>query len=232
MKRGLLFLFAGAGMALLPACRKEQAEQPDLGYGYFPRTVGAWVEYQVDTSWRDDGAGVQGHASYRLKEKVVERYTDPAGREAWRIHRFVLGPDSQWVIRDVWTSTRDERAAEVTEENMRRLKLAFPVREATRWDLNVYNTDAPLEVACREVGSAWASGALSFPRTVVVRSTVPPNLVDTIIHQERYADGVGLVQKRWVKSNTQWVYPPPPAAPVQRTVGNYLTMVAVAHGTE
>lgn len=219
-------------MALHTACRKEQAEQPDLGYGYFPRTVGAWIEYQVDSSWRDQSAGVQGSVSYRLKEKILERYIDPAGREAWRIHRFVLGPDSTWVVRDVWTSTRDDRAAEVTEENLRRLKLAFPVREATRWDLNVYNTEPALEVACREVGSAWSGGGLSYPRTVLVRSTVPPNLVDTIIHQERFADGIGMVHKRWVRSNTQWYVPPPPGVPEQRTIGNYLTMVAVAYGTE
>lgn len=230
MKHTLILVVCA--IAALSSCKKEEAMQPDLGYGYFPRAVGAWIEYQVDSSWRDDGAGVQGSVSYRLKEKVVEQYTDPAGRTAWRIHRSVLDADSNWVVRDVWTSTVDENAAEVSEENHRRLKLSFPVRDGRRWDLNVYNVEDELEVAFREVGLPWSGGGLSHGATVLVKNTVPPNLVDTVIHEERYSQDIGLVHKRWVVSNSQWHYPPPPAPPQLRITGNYLTMVAVAHGTE
>lgn len=206
----------------LAGCKKEEAERPDLGYGYFPRTVGSFIVYQVDSMWVDEPAQVQGSVSYLLKEKVVEEYLDPAGRKAWRIHRFVLDPDSNWVIRDVWTSTWDEIAAEVTEENMRRQKLSFPVREGRRWDINVYNIADELEVAFREVGSAWSGGGLSYDRTVLVKSTVPPNAVITNNFEERWAHGVGMVSKYWEEMNSQ----------VDGDMGWRLDMVAVLHGTE
>ncbi|HRD53079.1 MAG TPA: hypothetical protein PKY96_10585, partial [Flavobacteriales bacterium] len=155
MKHTLLAPAVLITIVLLASCKKEEAESPDLGYGYFPRKVGAWIEYQVDSTWRDDLVPNIGSLSYRLKEKLVEQYTDPAGRTAWRIHRMVLDEDSNWVVRDVWTSTMDNIAAEVAEENMRRQKLSFPVREGRRWDVNVYNVENDLEVAFREVDRPW-----------------------------------------------------------------------------
>ncbi|MBK7945867.1 MAG: hypothetical protein IPJ85_11410 [Flavobacteriales bacterium] len=208
---------------LVGSCRKEQSEESDLGYGYFPRQVGAWVEYQVDSSWRDDPVANVGAVSYRLKEKVVEQYTDPAGRTAWRIHRFVLNADSEWEIRDVWTSTMDQVGAEVTEENKRRQKLSFPVRNGRRWDVNVYNTDEELEVAFREVGRAWSGVGLSYAKTSIVRQVIPANPVITNNYEERWAEGVGMVQTYREYKNQQST----------GCLGCWrLDMVAIAYGTE
>jgi len=212
-----------AGALAIAGCKKEEAERPDLGYGYFPRTVGAYIVYQVDSLWRDDGAGVLDSVSYQLKEKVVEEYLDPAGQKSWRIHRFVKNAADEWVIRDVWTSTWDEVAAEVTEENIRRQKLSFPVRDGRRWDINVYNVTDELEVAFREVGSTWSGGGLSYDRTVLVKNTLPPNAVLTNNFEERWAHGVGMVSKYWEVKNQQ----------AAGCLGCWrLDMVAVAYGTE
>ncbi|MBK7384779.1 MAG: hypothetical protein IPI81_15825 [Flavobacteriales bacterium] len=228
MKMPLRFLLLIMGVALLgAACNKDQAEGEDLGYGYFPRKVGAWIEYQVDSMWRDDQAGVRDSVSYRLKEKVVEAYYDPAGRLSWRIHRFILNANDEWVIRDVWTSTSDNFYAEVAEENVRRLKLSFPVRSGRKWDLNVYNSEAELEVAYREVGQAWAGPVITFPRTVLIKNTVGPNFIIKRNHEERYALDIGLVSRYWEEMESQ-----PDTAGILRVVGWRLNMAAIAYGTE
>lgn len=222
MKNSIPLILAVSALAMV-GCKKQEAERPDLGYGYFPRVVGAFIVYQVDSTWADEPAQVQGSVSYLLKEKVVEEYTDPAGRKSWRIHRFVKNAADEWVIRDVWTSTMDEVAAEVTEENMRRQKLSFPVRDGRRWDINVYNVTDELEVAFREVGGAWSGGGLSYDRTVLVKNTLPPNAVITRNFQERWAHGAGMVSKYWEFKD-------------QQSDGCHgcwrLDMVAVAHGNE
>ena len=223
--RNVLIFWIGTIIAgsLLTGCKKDEPPTVDLGYGYFPNKVGAWIEYQVDSLWRDDVAAVRDSVSYRLMEKVVEAYTDPAGRPAWRIHRFVLDADSNWVVRDVWTRTKDEIAAEVTEENLRRQKLSFPVREGRSWDLNVYNVEGKLEVAFREVGLPWSGGGLSFSDAVLVKNAIPANFVETNNYEERWARDLGMVSLyREVKN--------------QQTAGCLgcwrLDMVAVAYGTE
>jgi len=215
-------LLATAAAVLLLGCGKDTTEPIDLGHAYFPTQNGLWVEYQVDSAWRIVSTGVEGSISYRLREVILEDYTDPAGRPAKRLLRYVLGEDSVWAIRDVWSKYRGTTAAEKTEENVRLQKMVFPVRDNQFWDLNILNPERSLEVTYREVHVPWSTEGLSFDSTALVRQTVSPNLVDTIIHEERYAKHVGLVYKRWVQSNTQ----------VGGTTGAYLTMRAVAYGYE
>lgn len=235
-----LLVLALSVLTLLSACRKgEEVTEPDMGYEYFPTDVGTWVEYQVDSLWRDDAANVRDSVSYRLLVRIMAHYADLEGRPCQRIHRFVADGDGQWVVRDVWTSTMDTRAAEMTEENYRRLKLSFPVRRSRRWDVNAFGTGATgnpdgndeLMVGYSEVDAAWSNGHFAFPRTALVKNTVPANFVNRRDFEERYAHGVGMVYKLWEETNTQLAYPPqgPPQTQVR---GWRLRMTAVAHGID
>ncbi len=215
---------------LLVSCAKNEPAAPiDMGYDYFPTAVGAWVEYQVDSMWRDDVVQLHDSISYALRVEVAEAYTDPGGRPSQRIKRYVKNANGDWVIRDVWTATCDNRAAELTEENKRRQKLAFPARNAMRWDSNVYNTDDELEVGVEDAGQSWSANGQSFVSTLVVRNTVPANLVVRRDLMERYAKGVGMVEKLQVETNTNFIYPPgQPPVPVIK--GFRLRMVVTGHG--
>ena len=62
------------GLLVLGACKKDEVVEVDLGYGYFPTAVGTWVEYQVDSLWRDDPSDVLDSVSYRLKQRIEELY--------------------------------------------------------------------------------------------------------------------------------------------------------------
>jgi len=221
-------LFAVATVLLLSSCRKEEIAATDLGLEYFPLRVGQWVEYQVDSLWRDDLLAIRDSVSYRLKERVEEVYTDGGGRRAFRILRYVKDEQDDWRVRDVWTAHRDARYAEMTEENKRRLKLSFPVREARAWDINVYNADRMLEVAFRQSHRPWEQGDLAFDSTVVVRNVLPPNAVEKRNFEERYAKGVGLVEKYWEETNTQFN-----SSSQQFVVRGFrLDMVAVGYGQD
>ena len=225
-------------MVALLACKKEEAERPDLGFGYVPKAVGTWVEYQVDSMWRDDRVGVRDSVSYRLLERIMEHYTDNEGRACQRIHRYVRDANGQWVIRDVWTATADSYAAERTEENVRRLKLSFPIREDRVWDMNIYangteedpEEDDELLVGYEAVDEPWSAQGLDYSRTVLVQHTVPANFIDRRDFQERYAHDVGLVAKHWEETNTQSRIVN--GLLVIEVKGWRLDMVAVAYGAD
>jgi len=225
------------GLLALGACKKDEVVEVDPGYGYFPKTVGSWVEYQVDSLWRDDPSQILDSVSYSLKQRIEEVYTDDEGRACQRIHRYVKDEDDLWVVRDVWTMTVSKTAAEMTEENLRRLKLTFAVREGTTWNINVFNTVDDLTVAYREVDEPWSANGASYDRTILLRNTVPANFVDKRNFEERYAHGVGMVSKYWEETNTQVTYPPPTPQspyppPIVQVRGWRLNMVAVAHGND
>lgn len=239
MRPRLLFTTLCA-MALLGACKKgEEVPEPDLGYDYFPTAIGTWVEYQVDSLWRDDLSNVLDSVSYRMREKIVDHFTDLEGRPCQKIHRFVLDENGQWVVRDVWAATSDAYAAEKTEENYRRLKLSFPVRASRRWDINIYGTGATgdtdrndeLLVSYSQVDVPWSTDSLSFPKTVLVKNTVAPNFIETRRFEERYAKGVGMVQKYWEESTNRVVNNPDGSITLKNT-GWRLRMIATAYGVD
>lgn len=215
------------GLLALSSCKKDEVAEVDLGYGYFPTAVGTWVEYQVDSLWRDDPANVLDSVGYRLKQRIEEVYTDDEGRTCQRIHRYVRDEDDNWIVRDVWTMTVNDRAAEMTEENERRLKMAFAVRNGTEWDINVFNTVEELTVRYRDVGDPWSANGLNYESTVLIKNTVAPNFVEKRDFEERYADGVGMVSKYWEETNTQVNQ----QGQLQVT-GWRLNMVAVGYGRD
>lgn len=212
---------ACAAMLLICGCSKDETAPVDLGYAYFPTDTGRWIEYQVDSAWYIEPFGQYGSVSYRLRETILEDFTDPEGRPAQRIRRAVWDDSlGIWRNRDIWWQVKDSHHAEKTEENLRRLKLAFPVRTGTYWNANVYNTLEDMEVTYEEIGVPWSANGLTYDSTVTVEGTYFNNPIDTIMFEERYAKHVGMVSKHWIRSNTQSL----------GTTGWRLDMTAVAFG--
>ncbi len=212
---------AGLVALLFPGCRRDEAVPIDPGHTYFPVERGLWAEYQVDSSWSFEGLGISGAVRYRLREVIDSVYTDPEGRTAQRIERFVWDTlTNGWRIKDVWTQTRQPAYAERTEENVRLLKLTFPTRVGERWNLNALNDRPDMEVSHEAVDQPWQHGNLSFDSTLLVRNHYPNNLVDTLIYRERYARHVGLVERVRDSSNTQ----------TDGTNGWYFRQVITAYG--
>ena len=220
MKQTLFFALVLSSL-VISGCKKEEVVATDLGYGYYPTTLGSWVEYQVDSIWKDEEFGEYDSVSYRLRQRIESAFIDAEGRQAWRVQRSVQDTSGTWRVRDVWSTTANGIIAELTEENERRLKLSFPVRLGRTWDSNVFNVNPELEVGYEEVDVAWSVNGLSFDSTALVQNTVPANPVDRRDLVERYAKGIGMVYKQWEETNTQ----------MTGTRGFKVTMVAVDHGT-
>ncbi len=221
---------AALAVVLLTSCGKDEATPPlDLGYAYFPVKVGHYVDYQVDTVWRNDITNISDSLTYFLREVIEEDFVDLEGRPSQRIMLYVQDSLGVWVVRDVWAQTRYVTGAERTEENLRLQKLIFGIATGKKWDLNARNAQAAYEVTYDAVDVPWTANGLAFDSTVVVRSTFLNNLVDTDIHTEHYAKGVGLVFKYREVSNTQTIYQPP-NPPYQEVVGTKLTMTVIGYG--
>ena len=119
------------------------------------------------------------------------------------------------------------------------MKLSFPIRLGRSWDIHVLGTgaapdpddDDELLVDYEEVDEPWSNATLDFARTVLVKNTVPPNFVNKRNFEERYADGVGLVDKYWEETNTQTVQQPGGDYLVE-VRGWRLRMTAVGYGLD
>lgn len=218
---GLLIVLSG-----LAACRKDEAvPATDFGHAYFPTDTGRWIQYTVDSVWRNDQAGIADSLRYALREQITETFADAEGRPAQRLLRSQLDSASgAWVPKDVWWQVRTGTQAERAEENQRRIKLIFPPRTGQYWNTNALNTGAGYELTFVEVDQPWSINGMSFDSTILVKTTYPNNAVVTNTYWERYAKHVGLVYRQVDSTNTQ--YP----NGVQQVRGTWYKQVITGYG--
>lgn len=180
------------------SCKKEkEAIAVDLGYKYFPDESGSYVIYQVDSLYYNDFTSRIDSFTFQIKEKIVATYTDLSGRPTSRIERFYRKNDSDaWLIKDVWFSNRTSNTAEKVEENVRFVKMVFPLKEAIEWNGNRYNTLGEQNYSLIKLHQSASIGSINFDSTLYISQVSDSNLIEKKIAYEIYAKHVGLVYKR------------------------------------
>ncbi len=196
-----------AVILLFGACKNDTEDLDlDYGYDYFPIAVNHSVTYQIDSTVYDEFADTVYTISSQVKEVMVDTTTDLEGRPQVRIERYVRpNENTSWedVIPRVWYAVRSESEAERVEENLRFLKLSFPVDENRTWNGNTY-IDTQMEdwaylndwqYQYQDIGVSQTINGQNFDNTVTVLQNDYANLQQRIYGKEVYAKGVGLVYK-------------------------------------
>jgi len=194
---------------IFSGCKKDEEITIDQGYDYFPLKAGHTIIFDVDSIVYDDffiPVKIDTF-KYQVKEIVESSFIDGQGREAWRLERYIKTDTTAWEIRQVWTAIRTATTAEKVEENLRYIKIAFPVKENKTWDGNSYNNLASQEYRIEELNESAQIGALSFEETLQVLQGDDENLIEKFYAEERYARNVGLIYKEFVDVKKEIVGP-------------------------
>jgi len=192
-------------IALLAGCKGENAKV-DLGYAYYPAEVGAWISYDVDSIRHFPDESVDT-VRYQIRELVESAFTDEAGRPARRIERYYRdSSDEDWGIKDIWMVAITNRKVEKVEENIRYVRLTFPVRNDQLWDGNALNDFEPWNYSYAEVDQAYSVEGNVFDTTATVNQEGAVNLIEQRRGQEVYAKNLGLVYKELVDIETDVNY--------------------------
>ncbi len=229
-----LFVFAFS-------CRKKKTETtPNVGYDYAPTLIGKYVVYDVDSTVYDDFNDDTIYYKYRIKEKLEENFTDNQGRSAIKMVRYVkkYNPslsynNMPWVVKDVWNYTKTNTALEVVEEDVRFVKLIFPINEGAVWNGNAQNTLGNLEYKYKYINQAETINGTYFDNVLYVeqKDDKLKNVIRRQLYIEKFVKGVGLVYKeiKDLYSNTV-VFGVPVEQRIEKGVIYKLTYVT--HGTE
>lgn len=184
-------------LLFLGACRKEDPESIPSGQNYFPVDVGRYSIYSVTEIEIDAAVSRYDTSRYFLKEKLHSVFTDNAGEPCIRVERFWRNADTlPWVIKDVWYFYRNERNAQKVEENIRYIRMAFPVYETTVWNGNAMNTLDSRIYSYGSVGIPYSVGSLNFSTTVQIDHQSSFNNLVNKNGFEIYAEGIGMISKR------------------------------------
>ena len=199
----LFMLFLGV---VFFSCKKDHpvVSSPDFGYNYFPNDVGRYIICQVDSiSYDDPLSRPPDTTRYLLKELIAATFFDNSGRPTLRIERYYKmyhfnthSYDSVWSVPRVWSANRTTSTAEKVEENIRYIKLVFPVRQNKQWNGNVYNMLGSKEYQITSADQSETINTVHFDSVATVSQFDEENLVLSQIEKEKFARNVGLIYKQ------------------------------------
>lgn len=220
------------------ACQEvviEQSTTDAYDYSYFPLDSGFYKEYQMESIVIDVPSEIYDTSNFYLKEIFTGYHIDAGGDSVMRIER--LYRDSlykEWEPYGVWTAKLVGNKAIQTEENLKLVKMVFPLDNGLSWEGNSMNRNDtllqyPYEVTV--IDSVELIGELAFDSVLTIKHRFKESLVDKIDDYEKYAYGVGLVYKQQVDLYTDIIDPEIPIEDRLKT-GSSLFMQIIDYGYE
>jgi len=149
-------LLAACSLAVFQSCSDRQTETYDSGaadqYAYFPLQIGKYIVYQVDSVVYDFAAGggtLRDSSSTFVQELVSDTLRDPTGQLQYLIERSERkSPNDPWQLRHIGAAMRNSSQAIRTENNLRFLKLIFPMDRRSEWDGHIWiDENREIEIA-------------------------------------------------------------------------------------
>ena len=210
----------------LSSCTEEIQPIPEEGRDYFPTQIGSWVEYECDSIWQD--APVDVRDTFRFyRRDVIESYIintrDTLIQRLERYKKIELA--NAWNLKDVWFQSKSEKTAERVEENVRFVKMKFPMQEGLRWDGNLYNVEDQWNYKVTKLHQPYEINGMTFDSTVTIEQIDSLNLVQRLYGIEVWAKHVGLVYKKYINYK---IFP----GGQDSVIGTEYTYRAIAHGVE
>ena len=211
-----LFSFVLLTVLFFASCKKTPDDySTELGLEYYPLQVGKFMEYQVDSTIFDpNGDTTVFFSTTFVKEEIIDTLHDNNDSVLYKIEHFERAADSlPWVIKKVLTETIHDNQAIRTEDNLRFIKLTFPVKKSNTWDGNIH-FDIGLIVTVagetlemfkgwnylvKQVNEPAVYGNLQFDETATVEEADNENLIELRRSTATYAKDIGLVYRElWI----------------------------------
>jgi len=211
----LTLLFTASFFLNLSCKETPDLFQVELGKEYFPLAVGKYVVYEVDSTVFDPtGDSAIIYSTTFVKEEIVDTLHDNLSNTLYKIERSERKNETQpWQTKKVLTASIQEFQAIRTEDNLRFIKLVFPLKKNKTWDGNIYFDPSIIVTVAGEslemfkswdykilsVGQAETIGDTLFDEVTTVQQAESENLIELRQSIEKYAKGIGLIYREaWI----------------------------------
>jgi hypothetical protein len=196
------------GLFLIFSCKKNDSDNtPDIGKDYFPIKVGSYIIYDVDSSFYDDFyiPTKVTTTQFQLKEKIQSIYYDNQNRPTARLERYIRTTSNMaWNLKNVWSMNITSTTAERVEENVRFIKLVFPVKAKQIWNTNNQNTLEERILKYTSVDEPETIGNLSFNAVATTEYDDGGEiLTNREYNSEKFAKNIGLVYRKEIHIESQ-----------------------------
>ncbi len=202
--------------SILISCKKNNINSTttDFGKDYYPIEVGRYIVYDVDSTAYDEITHIPTTYKYRLKEIITEAFINDEGKTAYRLERYIKPYDStksydqiSWKIKDVWTIIPYTNSIEKIEENIRYVKLIFPVKKSAQWNGNIKNTLGTKNYTYEYADFSETVNNLFFSKVTKIKQYEYRTSIKYQNEVEKYAKGIGMIYKEIVDLESQTIIP-------------------------
>ncbi len=229
-------------IVLFSACGKKNLNYVDRSISeYVPLQVGKYLTYRLDSLVFTNFGTVETHRFYDVKYQTVDSLIDNLGRKAFRIVRYIKTlPNGSFKPDNTFIAVNAGNTFEFVENNLRYLKLSIPFKPERTWKGNaaidvtslgsdlqyLFNWDYKYDA----IDIENKIGNFIFDSTLVVNhidrtfnvpiqgpnTSNPTNIATKDFGQEIYAASIGMVYRKFI----HWEYQYVPLAP-QGTYTNF-----------
>jgi hypothetical protein len=190
-------------LSLFASC--DRSEEPTtFGLEYFPIEVGKYKCYTMDSIAYYAFSGSSDTFNYFIKETVETSFIDNAGNKAFRLKVDVSFDTAlEWNFSKYLTVHKDAYSAQLVENDLRYVKLSFPVKNRKSWDENEYNVlDKQL---CRyiDIDEPFELNGKTYMNTLAVDKGDSEDPYFRFFGRDVYAVGTGLILEEYINTETQ-----------------------------
>lgn len=159
----------------------------------------------MDSIYHDGFTGNSDTLHYVLRETIESNFVDNAGNTAYRI-RIDYKYDSmpKWEFKQYISANADIYSAQINRNDVRLVKLSFPVRNRKTWDENELNSLEPQTNRYVNVHNAYnLNDTLVYQQTLEVDQGDEVDPFFRFYGREVYAFGIGLIKKQYINTEQQ-----------------------------
>jgi hypothetical protein len=187
------------------SCKKEELVESDqsVDFSYFPLLEGHWAEYEVDSIVHYDSDDTYlvdtaiSNFRFYMREEVDSSFMDGENQQAFVIRRYRRDADTlPWTLMEVGTAKITPYSAQEVENNIRFVRLEFPIRTSSEWNGNAYNYYPVENYSYESVHDPLQVGSFSFDSTVTVIQNDFVSQINRVNKKEVYGAQVGLLFKQ------------------------------------
>ncbi len=180
-------------------CKDDQNIKPtSVTMNYISNDVGKWIVYDVDSIYHlDNDSNTDNNVDtfhFQIKEVIDSMGIDGENQPIQNLTRYKRQNDTlPWNFLVRWTAKITATSYQKVEDNIRYIKLGFPITNSEQWDGNAFNTLGVENYFYGAINQAVSYGSFYFDSTLtVVEGDSTIGFVNYPYGIEKYATGLGM----------------------------------------
>jgi hypothetical protein len=189
---------------LASACHKDEPPGIFTDHLYFPLNQNTSWTFEIDSIFYNDFTSTIDSFQYQIRETIESTIDSTVSTKTVRVEQTRRNsPNAVWGVESAFSLSLSRERAERFENNIRTVKLVFPVREGLKWNGNAFNPMDPLDFRMTDIHKPSTVSGITYDSTITVIQIDTENLIERKKYVEIYARNVGLISREITDIKTQ-----------------------------